>query len=86
MPDISKQEAVIKGLKNQTHRLLDLSLDSHKVTTGERIPRAGKDPELVILQSSLRSSMLHPPSFCLSENSSLDDMSNINNMDDLKPG
>lgn len=42
MPDVSKHEAVLQGLKNGTYRTLDVTIGSHKINAGEKIPKAGE--------------------------------------------
>lgn len=42
MPDISKYEAILQGLKNGTYSTLGLSIGGHEVAPGEKIAKGGK--------------------------------------------
>lgn len=54
MPDVSKHEAVLQGLVNDTYHTLGVSIGSHQVTPGEKIPKGGKaiDPYIVQYRAS----------------------------------
>lgn len=42
MPDVSKYEAILQGLKNGTYRTLGLSIGALDVAPGEKIVKGGK--------------------------------------------
>ena len=42
MPDVSKHEAILDGLKNGTYHPLGLIIGGTKITAGEKIAKKGK--------------------------------------------
>ncbi|KAL2869071.1 YbhB/YbcL family Raf kinase inhibitor-like protein [Aspergillus lucknowensis] len=45
MPDVSHHAAILQGLEKGTYQTLGVTIGSHTITPGQKIPKAGRIPE-----------------------------------------